>query len=154
MTELTIRHCDIYERLFDMKIKFEVKQNSQPVFVSRLQSQFQVKLNKSLAYELPDIVDPQGNANPQILFEPLTGFERLYPPFLIRHNENRTIEFVADKDEYGGRQYFFQLVLKEEGEGAIGFPYYIKVFVEEKTEDDDEEEGGADGGTDSHGNNN
>ena len=64
MTELTIRHCDIYERLFDMKIKFEVKQNSQPVFVSRLQSQFKVKLNKSLAYELPDIVDPQGNANP------------------------------------------------------------------------------------------
>ena len=74
---------------------------------------------------------------------------------MIRHNENRTIEFMADKDEYGGRQYFFQLVLKEEGEGAIGFPYYIKVFVEEKADDDDnEEEGGADGGTDSQGNNN
>ena len=58
MTELTIRHCDVYERLFDLKIKFLVKQNSQPVFVNRLKNQFTVKVNENQAYELPEIVDP------------------------------------------------------------------------------------------------
>ena len=58
MTELTIRHCDIYERLFDLKIQFNVKQNSQPVFVTRLKNQFKVKINENQAYDLPEIVDP------------------------------------------------------------------------------------------------
>ena len=61
------------------------------------------------------------------------------------HNNNRTLEFMADDAEYSGRQYFFQLLLKEEGENAIGFPYYIKVDVEEY----DEEEAGGDAGSDS-----
>ena len=76
------------------------------------------------------------------------------------HNNNRTLEFMADDAEYGGKQYFFQLLLKEEGDNAIGFPYYIKVDVEEY---DEEETGGSNGsnggdgsqdGTDSNGNNN
>ena len=76
------------------------------------------------------------------------------------HNNNRTLEFMADDSEYGGKQYFFQLLLKEEGDNAIGFPYYIKVDVEEY---DEEENGGSNGsnggdgsqdGTDSNGNNN
>ena len=28
LNELTIRHCDIYERLFDIRLKIEVKMNS------------------------------------------------------------------------------------------------------------------------------
>lgn len=82
MTELTIRHCDIYERLFDLKIKFLVKQNSQPVFITRLKNQFKVKINDNFAYNLPEIVDPQGNSKPEILIEALKDFEVLYPPFM------------------------------------------------------------------------
>ena len=65
------------------------------------------------------------------------------------HNNNRTLEFMADDAEYSGKQYFFQLLLKEEGDNAIGFPYYIKVDVEEY---DEPETSGSDG-TDNNGNN-
>ena len=65
-----------------MKIKFLVKQNSQPVFITRLKNQFKVKINDNFAYNLPEIVDPQGNSKPEILIEALKDFEVLYPPFM------------------------------------------------------------------------
>lgn len=45
-------------------------------------------------------------------------------------NNNRTLFFNVNKTEYAGQQYFFKLILKEEGFNAIGFPYYFQVEVE------------------------
>jgi len=45
-------------------------------------------------------------------------------------NGNRTLEFIIDKEEYAGQQYFFKVVLKEVGVNAIGIPYYCQVFVD------------------------
>ena len=52
-------------------------------------------------------MDPQGNSKPEILIEPLEGYEVLYPSFMRIHNQNRTLEFMADDAEYSGKQYFF-----------------------------------------------
>ena len=40
-------------------------------------------------------------------------------------NGNRTFEFVVNKEEYAGKQFFFKVILKEVGVNAIGFPYYF-----------------------------
>jgi len=74
-------------------------------------------------------VDPEGNAAPQVVFEPFKGFEDLFPRFLTVFNNNRTLEFVVDKEEYAGQRYFFKVVLKEEGLNAIGFSYYFQIEV-------------------------
>ena len=34
LNELIIKHCDIYERLFDLRLQVEVKRNTQPFFTS------------------------------------------------------------------------------------------------------------------------
>ena len=46
-------------------------------------------------------------------------------------NGNRTFEFVVpDKEEYADTQWFYKVILKEEGVNAIGYPYYCQVIID------------------------
>lgn len=63
LNELTIRHCDIYERLFDFRLQIEVKVNSQPRFVDIPDTNFGLKVNETLIYRLPETIDPDGNSD-------------------------------------------------------------------------------------------
>ena len=130
LNELTIRHCDYYERLFDLRLQIDVKYNTQPVFVDTPQTNFFLAFNDTQLYRLPDTIDPQGNANAEILVEPFDGYENLYPPFMTNFNGNRTFEFVVDKEEYAGKSYFYKVILKEVGVNAIGFSYYCQIIID------------------------
>ena len=59
------------------------------------------------------------------MIEPFEGYAEYYPPFMNVFNGNRTFEFVVNKEEYAGKQFFFKVILKEVGVNAIGFPYYF-----------------------------
>lgn len=74
---------------------------------------------------MPDTVDPEGNAEAQIIIRPYTGYVDFFPPFLTVFNGNRTFEFNVNKEEYAGKEYFFKVVLKEAGGKAVGIPYYF-----------------------------
>jgi len=76
-------------------------------------------------------VDPEGNADAQILVQPFTGYVDFFPPFVKIFNGNRTFEFVVDKEEYAGKEFFFKIVLKEKGGRALGLSYYFQIFVAE-----------------------
>ena len=130
LNELTIRYCDVYERLYDVHLQIEVKSNTQPLFVDVPETSFFLAVNDTRLYRLPDTIDPQGNAEAQILVEAFKGFEDLFPPFMNVFNGNRTFEFVVDSDEYAGKQYFYKVILKEEGVNAIGYPYYCQVIID------------------------
>ena len=101
--------------------------NSQPIFVEFPQTNFVVVFNETLFYELPATVDPEGNAAAEILFEPLAGYEDLYPPFLTTYQGNRSFSFNVTDETYAGKQFFFKILLKEAGVDTIGYPYYYKV---------------------------
>ena len=130
LNELIIKHCDIYERLFDFRLQIDVKMNTQPIFKEFPQRLFQLTVNETLLYRLPEIIDPQGNAKTQILVEPYTNYTDLFPPFLEHFNGNKTFEFIVDKDEYAGKSYFFKVILKEEGSNVIGNQFTFQVFVD------------------------
>ena len=112
--------------------------NSQPIFVEFPQRNFLVAINQTLFVELPATVDPEGNAAAEILFEPLVGYEDLYPPFMTTYQGNRSFSFNVTDEAYAGKQYFFKIILKEEGVNTIGYPYYYQVEVEPLQIIDDE----------------
>ena len=72
------------------------------MFVDQLQTSFLLAVNDTLLYRLPDTIDPQGNAEAEILVEPFAGYEDFYPPFMNVFNANRTFEFVVDNETYAG----------------------------------------------------
>ena len=81
---------------------------------------------------MPEIIDPQGNAESEILYEKYTTATDLYPDFLnIFGGNRRTFELAPDKDEYAGKSYFFKVILREAGSNAMGNQYTFQVFVEE-----------------------
>ena len=137
LNELIIKHCDIYERLFDLRLQIDVKRNSQPIFVDFPQRLFRLAVNETLLYRLPEIIDPQGNAKAQILVEPYTNFTELFPVFMEVFNGNRTFEFLPDSDEYAGKSYFYKIILKEEGSSAIGNQFTFQVSIDEIISDND-----------------
>ena len=130
LNELTLRHCDRLERLFDLRLQVDVKRNQQPVFISPPQTQFTLRFGDYLIYRLPETVDPDGNAEAQITVRPFTGFVDKFPPFISIFNGNRTFEFDVDKEEYAGKEFFFKIILKEKSGLAVGLPFYFTIFVE------------------------
>ena len=63
LNELTIRHCDVLERLFDLRLQIDVNMNSQPVFIDFPQTSFELAVNDTFFYDLPQTIDPEGNAD-------------------------------------------------------------------------------------------
>lgn len=58
-----------------------MKRNAQPLFRDAPQRIFNLAVGESLVYTFPEIIDPQGNAEAEILIEPYANFTDLYPPF-------------------------------------------------------------------------
>lgn len=78
-------------------------------------------VGETLYYELPDIVDPQGNAEAEVLFLPFMDYAELYPPFMEVFSGNRSFELKPDSEEYAEKAaYFFRVILREQGSSYIG----------------------------------
>lgn len=57
-------------------------------------------------------------------------------------NENWTLKFNVNDDAYAGKQFFFKIILKEEGLDVLGNSYYCTILV-----DAIEGGGGSEGGS-------
>ena len=98
-----------------------------------------------MTYNLPGTYDPEGNAKSEILVQSYAGYEELFPPFLETSNENWTLNFNVDSDDYAGQEYFFKIILKEEGLDVLGNSYYCTILI------DSIKAGGSDSGSGSGG---
>ena len=138
--------------------------NSQPVFEDLPETKFLLAFNETLTYHLPATYDPEGNAKAEVLIESYVGYEDLFPPFLATSNSNWTLSFNVNNAEYAGKEYFFKIILKEEGLDVIGNPYYCSVLIDpidstdgsgdDKKDDDstNNQDGGDGTGTNTGGN--
>ena len=61
------RTCDAYDQLFELYLDIDVKSNSPPSFVEEPETAFTVAVNESYVYQLPDVIDPEGNDQPEVL---------------------------------------------------------------------------------------
>ena len=95
-----------------------------------LETSFTVNYKESLTYDLPDVEDIENNAEWEILIEPFVGYNEFYPSFMETFFENRRLVFNPDGNiTLANTPFFFKIILKEKGKGALSFPYYCKVYV-------------------------
>jgi len=55
--------------------------------------------------------------------------ESSYPEFLFYNNETQTITLRPDSNIYGGKTYYFTIVIKEMNSDSVKYTYYATVNV-------------------------
>lgn len=61
-----IRQCDNLDRLTELNLYIEVMSNSYPDFLAEPVTAFTVAVNDTVRYQLPELIDPEGNDEPEI----------------------------------------------------------------------------------------
>lgn len=115
--------------------------NTYPDFVSEPETAFTVALNDVYQYQLPELVDPEGNDEPQVYINYMDEQRDRYPDFLFYNNETRTITFTPFNTRYhSGRTFFFTIVVKEKNSDSVKYHYYATVRVEGQIYEEQEKE--------------
>jgi len=82
-----------------------------------------------VSYKLPDVVDPEGNDEPEVYLNIMEGQEDKYPPFLMFDNATNTLIFKPTSKWVSGRQYYFTIVTKEKNSDTVKYSFYCTVKV-------------------------
>ena len=130
MQKTIIRSCDSLNRLLEMNLYIEVISNTYPDFVSEPETAFTVAVSDVYQYQLPEVVDPEGNDEPEVYVGILEQQEENYPPFLLFDSDTRTITLKPDSNNYAGRTYYFTIVVKEKNSDSVKYSFYATVRVE------------------------
>ena len=86
-----------------------------------------------LAYALPDVTDPDGNAEPEVYVMPMEGQEDQYPDFLRYDNNTRNLIFTPVNTFDQGKIFYFTTIVKERDSDTILYPYYCTVKLSGET---------------------
>ena len=63
---MIIRSCDNLDRLLEMNLYVEVISNTYPDFLTEPETAFTVAVNDVYQYQLPEVLDPEGNDEPEV----------------------------------------------------------------------------------------
>ena len=88
-----IRDCDEQNRLLELQLDINVMENTPPYFESIVKKTFKIENNQASRYELPKILDKEGNANVKILIAETDGLENYYPSFVKVNGLQNAINF-------------------------------------------------------------
>lgn len=124
-----IRQCDNLDRLTELNLYIEVMSNSYPDFLAEPVTAFTVAVNDTVRYQLPELIDPEGNDEPEIFLSTIENYEDRYPAFLDFDQETRTLTFTPDVYD-GGSTYYFSIVVKEKNSDSVKYPFYATVTVD------------------------
>lgn len=61
-----LRSCDRLDRLLEMNLSVQVKQNTAPDFLTAVQTEFTMAVNEVIEYALPDIIDYENNDQSEV----------------------------------------------------------------------------------------
>ena len=115
--------------LIELNFNFEIMKNSVPKFKGRLTTKFTIaKVGDLLEYKLPDTKDKEDNDIIEVLVEKSGDFE--FPPYLFYNNITRTLIFKPHSVWYQGRDYQFDIVIKEKHSSDKLTRIPCKVIVE------------------------
>jgi hypothetical protein len=112
-----------------MNLYVEVLANTYPDFVSEPETSFVLGVNEIYQYELPAVVDPEGNDEPEVYVGYMEQQEDKYPEFLLFTNSTNTIKFNPNSKKFGGRTYYFTIVVKEKNSDSVKYSFYATVRV-------------------------
>ena len=107
-----MRSCDAQDQLYEMHLSIDVLANTYPDFVTEIDTSFTVSPDETFTYQLPELVDPEANDEPEVLVTPIEGQEDKYAAFIDIDAETSTLTMTPDVYD-GGRTYYFTIVTKE-----------------------------------------
>lgn len=102
--------------------------NSYPDFVTEPETAFTVAVNDTVRYQLPELIDSEGNDEPEVNILRMENQEDRFPGFLDFNQETRTLTFTPDMYD-GGSTYYFTIVVKEKNSESVKYPFYATVNV-------------------------
>ena len=126
-----IRSCNNLDRLLEMNLYIEVMSNTYPDFVTEPQTAFTVEVNDVFQYQLPAVVDPDGNDEPEVYIGEMEQQRDKFPEFLLFNNNTNTITLKPDSKEYAGETFYFTIVVKETNSDSVKYSFYATVRVPE-----------------------
>lgn len=75
------------------------------------------------------MVDQEGNDESEVYVGKMEQQEDKYPDFLLFTNATNTIKFNPNSKKYGGRTYYFTIVVKEKNSDSVKYSFYATVRV-------------------------
>jgi len=81
--KLRIRDCDDNNQLLEMNLYVNVLSNNYPDFVTEPETTWTMAVGDIVSYKLPQVVDPEGNDEPEVYVSIMEAQEDKYPPFLM-----------------------------------------------------------------------
>lgn len=105
--KVMIRDCDALSRLLELNLYISVLENTHPDFVSNLQTSWQIDLNDTVTYQLPQWRDPQNNDQGMVYVAKMEDKEDKYPEFMQYENATTTLVFRPREKWSAGQTYYF-----------------------------------------------
>ena len=120
-----IRACDSLSRLIELNLYLNISDNTAPEFVDDLQTEFELYINDTINYKLPDITEDEID-EAEVYINSMENQD--FPGFLSFNNATYTISMKPENDtQYQGYTYYFSVVLKRQHSDYIMNIYYITV---------------------------
>ena len=91
-----------------------------------------------VTYRLPQVVDPEGNDEPEVYVGYMDAQKDKYPPFLMFENSTNTIIFKPASKWVRGQQYYFTIVVKERNSDSVKYSFYCTVRITGEKVSEDE----------------
>jgi len=126
---LVIRDCDAQNRLLELTLYVEVLSNTYPDFVTEPETTFTLAVGDVINYQLPNVIDPEGNDEPFVYVGIMDAQEEKYPPFLMFENSTNTITLKPVGEAVQGRTYYFTIVVMEKNSVSVKYSFYCTVRV-------------------------
>lgn len=69
-----VRDCDALKSLIELNLDVNILANTYPDFISEIENEFVLFFNEEYRYELPEIVDKEGNDEPEVYVSTMEDF--------------------------------------------------------------------------------
>jgi hypothetical protein len=106
-----------------------VLSNTYPSPAKDIETSFDLDVGDVFTYQLPQMIDPEGNDDPEVYIDVMDAQEEKYPPFLMYENATNTIVLRPNSTQVQGRTYYFEIIVKEKNSDSILYPYYCTVKI-------------------------
>jgi len=127
--QVLIRDCDVLNRLLEANLYINVLSNNYPDFVTEPTTSWTMAEGDVVTYRLPNVVDPEGNDEPEVYVDIMDAQEDKYPPFLMFENSTNTLIFKPNSKWVRGKQYYFTIVVKEKNSDSVKYSFYCTVRI-------------------------
>ena len=125
-----LRGCSRFNEYIELFLNVDILANNPPSFETSLVQNHEMKQGDVLRYQLPKLIDKEGNDVPALYVRNTTG--KPYPPFMFFENKTQTLVFRPHSVYYQGYKYYWDVVVYEKNSPEVNavLPCSIEVVGE------------------------